>query len=681
MLNYFKELWQRIKHRKALMLVVLFTSIGSTVCFLMLPLIIQSTLDNQISSLTANPWYSTTTENGIAIGDNYLTQDINLATKTSPLFRVVYNEDTPCLIDNIINAEQTLEIHDSEVYDFNGEKLVNSTIYELQSEDIQKLYAKNRDGLNNIIRIFFILILIHPIFAWLNNVAVRKFAREIIADFRIAGMKKLQKLPIDYFTKRQDGKFISYLISDVSMFYSIAANIGMQLLQAFIMFIGIYVLLFTIDTRLFLGAIIFLPIVAFWMYTFRNKIITHYENARHSQSSLNALLSEQFKGISVIRAFNYSKEAENEFAELNNAVYSHNERSLKVRSYITGPLVNILRRTLWVFVLIYAGSLYFNQSGVGLTIGTIYLLVSLVNSFVEPLYQFFSIITTIEQANVSIQRYFRYMNEEEETEKPKATATALPRFTGRVRFENLSFGYNPEQKVLKNINIDIAPHKSVAIVGHTGSGKSSLMNLLMRFYEYTDGKILVDDYEITDMTRNVYREHIGIILQDPILFKGTLFEAITWGDEKFSKDEVAELLQTIGAGEILEHPEGLMQPVVEMGANFSLGQRQLLAFARAIIQNPSILILDEATANIDTETERKIQNALAIAAQNRTTFVIAHRLSTIQHSDLIIVLDKGEIIEQGTHEELIVKGGTYWEMYQAQGQKQQKAINLKQQKV
>jgi len=681
MLNYFKELWQRIKHRKALMLVVLFTSIGSTVCFLMLPLIIQSTLDNQISSLTANPWYSTTAENGIAIGDNYLTQDINLATKTSPLFRVVYNEDTPCLIANIINAEQTLEIHDSEVYDFNGEKLVNSTIYELQSEDIQKLYAKNRDGLNNIIRIFFILVLIHPIFAWLNNVAVRKFAREIIADFRIAGMKKLQKLPIDYFTKRQDGKFISYLVSDVSMFYSIAANIGMQLLQAFIMFIGIYVLLFTIDTRLFLGAIIFLPIVAFWMYTFRSKIITHYENARHSQSSLNALLSEQFKGISVIRAFNYSKEAENEFSELNNAVYSHNERSLKVRSYITGPLVNILRRTLWVFVLIYAGSLYFNQSGVGLTIGTIYLLVSLVNSFVEPLYQFFSIITTIEQANVSIQRYFRYMNEEEETEKPEAIATSLPRFTGRVRFENLSFGYNPEQKVLKNINIDIAPHKSVAIVGHTGSGKSSLMNLLMRFYEYTDGKILVDDYEITDMTRNVYREHIGIILQDPILFKGTLFEAITWGDEKFSKDEVAELLQTIGAGEILEHPEGLMQPVVEMGANFSLGQRQLLAFARAIIQNPSILILDEATANIDTETERKIQNTLAIAAQNRTTFVIAHRLSTIQHSDLIIVLDKGEIIEQGTHEELIVKGGTYWEMYQAQGQQQQKVINLKQQKV
>lgn len=669
MKSYFSKLWSKVKHRKGLITAIVISSILTQICFLVLPIGIQLVLDNHVSKLTEDAWYQTTDATSVQIANNKWTQDINLATNTAQKAIVIYQGEQPYFIANISQDTENVEIIDDKVYDFAGVELVdNYTITQLDKAQVKALYETTKTDLQKLFIAFLIIELFFPIAVLINNISTRKFAREVIADFRIAGINKLQKLPIDYFNQRQDGKFISYLISDVSMFYTLASSIGSQLLQAFLMFLGIYIILAFVNIWVFLGALIFLPIIALWIYTFRKNILVHYENARHASSSLNALLNEQFKGIAVIRAFNYEEAAEEEFAQLNGDVYSYNKRSLKIRALSTGSLVNVMRRTMWLAVLLYAGFSFFGQAMAGLTIGTIYLLVSLVNYYVDPMYQFFGIVTMLEQANVSIQRYLRYMDEEEEYEKTDAITTSLPRFSGNVSFEHLTFGYTEGNPVLKDINLQIKANQSVAIVGHTGSGKSSLMNLLMRFYDYKEGKIMVDDYEITSMTRKVYREHIGIILQDPILFKGTLKETITWGDERFSDDDVIMLLKGIGAQDLLEHQDGIYQQVIEMGENFSLGQRQQIAFARAIIQDPSILILDEATANIDTETERKIQNALNYAAQNRTTFVIAHRLSTIQNSDVIVVLDKGVIVEQGTHQALLQHKGKYWEMYNAQKQ-------------
>jgi len=667
--EYLTKLWARVRHRKNLVVWIVITSFLTQLCFLFLPLAIQYMLDNYISNVTTNVWYETTVEHGVDIDGHTLSQQAVDATDTSKHSFVVYVGDDAYLIPDLPSSVEKVVVSNDDIIDQDGHTIsTRAEAIKLNANQMAMLYELQTDNMHHFFIVYLIVVLLHPLVAWGNAVFTRKFARDIIADFRIAGIEKLQKLPIEYFKTRQDGKFISYLISDVSMFYTIATSVGAQLLQSFLMFVGIYIVLLFIDIRLFLGALVLLPFLIIWVYLFRKRILVYYEKARSASSALNALLNEQFKGIAVIRAFNYEVAAEAEFTALNGEVYEYNQRSLKYRSFFTGSLVHVIRRVAWISIVLVAGFSYFGHLKLGMSVGTLYLLISLVNYYVDPMYQFFGIVTMLEQANVSIERYIRYMEEPEEQEKPGAITTSLPRFTGAVSFKNLNFSYVADSPVLKNINLDIKANQSVAIVGHTGSGKSSLMNLLLRFYDYTDGEITVDQREITSMTRHVYREHVGIILQDPVLFKGTLRDTITWADPKFTDAQVIQLLKDIGADDILEHEDGIYQEVIEMGENFSLGQRQQIAFARAIIQDPSILVLDEATANIDTETERKIQAALAYASQNRTTFVIAHRLSTIQHSDVIVVLDKGEIVEQGNHQSLLAQKGKYWEMYMAQQQ-------------
>ncbi|GBU10929.1 multidrug ABC transporter permease [Erysipelotrichaceae bacterium] len=665
--SYLKVLWQSIRHEKTLMYLIAITSMLTTVCLLLLPIMTQYALDENILTLTKKPWYETSNSGGPTIDGLHLTQNQDDAVDIEKTIRVAYDEKEAYFVFDVPKLTEIGEIKAGIALSKTGE-ILDYKVLKLSKTDIQALYQPNIAGLYKIITIYLLVVLIHPLFAWLNNVFMRKFSRNIIADFRVNGMKKLQKLPIDYFAKKQDGKFISYLISDVSMFYSLASSVGIQILQAAIMFFGIYIMLFILDYRLFIGGICVLPMLYFWLYFYRKKINIYYEKARHSSSALNALLNEQFQGTAIINAFRYEEQACEEFDGLNYDVYAYNHQSLKLRSFSTGSAVNLIRRALWLAILIYAGLIYFDAGVIGLTIGTIYLLIAYVNYYVEPLYQVFSIITIVEQSNVSISRYFKYMAEPEEIERADAIMTDVARFSGEIRFDNVCFSYGSNENVLKNITFKVKPYQTVAIVGHTGSGKSSLMNIFLRFYDYDSGTIRVDGIEIKAMSRDVYRKHIGIILQDPILFKGTLYEAITMGDFQYSKADVEKLLAEIGAGDILDHPEKLEQPVSELGKNFSLGQRQLIAFARTIIQNPAIVVLDEATANIDSETEQKINNALKIGAEKRTTFIIAHRLSTIKDADSIIVLNKGAVVEKGTHTELIQKRGLYFEMYEAQSQ-------------
>ncbi len=238
---------------------------------------------------------------------------------------------------------------------------------------------------------------------------------------------------------------------------------------------------------------------------------------------------------------------------------------------------------------------------------------------------------------------------------------------GNVEFKNLSFAYDNENYVLKNINLNIPAGNTIGIVGHTGSGKSSLMNVLLRFYDYQKGDIVIDGRSLRDYPVQTYRAHVGMVLQDPVLFSGTLFSNITFNNNDVTEERVLEIMSQIGAQNFIDkQPNGIHESVEDMGRNFSVGERQLIAFARVMVYDPEILILDEATANIDTETEIMIQKALNVISQNRTTFIIAHRLSTVKHADQLIVLNKGNIVERGTHEELVEKDGLYAKMYQSQ---------------
>ncbi|MBP7979630.1 MAG: ATP-binding cassette domain-containing protein [Sebaldella sp.] len=281
------------------------------------------------------------------------------------------------------------------------------------------------------------------------------------------------------------------------------------------------------------------------------------------------------------------------------------------------------------------------------------------------MFWFFGVLNRFERAIVSARRIFdMFLNV---PSKELEFSTENLELKGNVEFKNLSFAYDNENYVLKNINLNIPAGNTIGIVGHTGSGKSSLMNVLLRFYDYQKGDIVIDGRSLRDYPVQTYRAHVGMVLQDPVLFSGTLFSNITFNNNDVTEERVLEIMSQIGAQNFIDkQPNGIHESVEDMGRNFSVGERQLIAFARVMVYDPEILILDEATANIDTETEIMIQKALNVISQNRTTFIIAHRLSTVKHADQLIVLNKGNIVERGTHEELVEKDGLYAKMYQSQ---------------
>ncbi|MDR2878720.1 MAG: ATP-binding cassette domain-containing protein, partial [Fusobacteriales bacterium] len=299
------------------------------------------------------------------------------------------------------------------------------------------------------------------------------------------------------------------------------------------------------------------------------------------------------------------------------------------------------------------------------SVGTIFAFVQYVDSAFAPLFWFFGVLNKFERAMVSARRIFdMFLNV---PSKELEFSTENPELKGNVEFRNLSFAYDNENYVLKNINLNIPAGNTIGIVGHTGSGKSSLMNVLLRFYDYQKGDIVIDGRSLRDYPVQTYRAHVGMVLQDPVLFSGTLFSNITFNNNDVTEERVLEIMSRIGAQSFIDkQPNGIHESVEDMGRNFSVGERQLIAFARVMVYDPEILILDEATANIDTETEIMIQKALNVISQNRTTFIIAHRLSTVKHADQLIVLNKGSIVERGIHEELVEKDGLYAKMYQSQ---------------
>jgi ATP-binding cassette subfamily B protein len=314
-----------------------------------------------------------------------------------------------------------------------------------------------------------------------------------------------------------------------------------------------------------------------------------------------------------------------------------------------------------VVVLWYFGSASLNGAGI-VSIGVLYAFVDLLGRMFQPITGMVNQLAALDTSIVSAKRVFELMDETGE----KVTDGSMPRYLGNVEFQDVSFAYKKDY-VLKNISFEAKQGQTVALVGHTGSGKSSIINLLFRFYDPQKGTITIDGQPVTDIPKQWLRKHMGIVLQDPYLFTGTIASNVSLGDPDITREQVEQALRDVGADRLLAHlPQGFDEPVLEKGSTLSAGQRQLISFARALAFNPAILILDEATANIDTETEALIQDALEVLKRGRTTFIIAHRLSTIRSADQILVLHRGEIVEQGSHDELMALGGRYFKMYQLQ---------------
>jgi len=419
--------------------------------------------------------------------------------------------------------------------------------------------------------------------------------------------------------------------------------------------------LFLLDLRLGLVSLFIIPILVVWIVLYR-KIATKYNTIIRSRlSEINAIINESIQGMSIIRIFRRQTQRREEFENLNDDYLKYQNKMLNLNAFTSHNLVNSLRSMSFVLVLFYFG---FGSLGgtTFVSLGVLYAFVDVLGRMFHPITGMVNQLANLDSSMVSAGRLFTLMDEPGEP----VTDGSMPRYKGNVVFKNVSFAYKKDF-VLRDISFEARSGQTVALVGHTGSGKSSIINLLFRFYDPQQGSITIDGQEVKAIPKQWLRSHMGIVLQDPYLFTGTIASNVSLGDERISRERVERALCEVGADKLLSHlPLGFDEPVVEKGSTLSAGQRQLISFARALSFDPAILILDEATSNIDTETESLIQEALEVLKKGRTTFIIAHRLSTIRSADQILVLHHGEIVERGNHDELMALGGRYFRMYQLQ---------------
>ncbi|MBM4763867.1 ATP-binding cassette domain-containing protein [Bacillus sp. B15-48] len=428
----------------------------------------------------------------------------------------------------------------------------------------------------------------------------------------------------------------------------------------FYLLIGIFVAMFVLNVKLALICLAVMPLIFIIMAIYRKLSSKFYHDLRERLSQLNAKLNESLQGMSIIQVFRQEKRMRREFEEINEKHYQAGMRNIKADGLLLRPAIDLVYIFALIIVLSYFGISSFENP---VEIGVLYAFINYLDRFFEPVNQVMQRLSMYQQAIVAASRVFQLLDDQELAPGQSANSE-IKIEEGKIEVRNVDFSYDGKRDVLKNIEFTALPGQTVALVGHTGSGKSSIINLLLRFYEFDRGEILIDGVSIKNYSLNEVRTKMGLVLQDPFIFYGSIKDNIRLHNQTISDDEIEEAAKFVQADSFISKLEdGYDHRVVERGATFSSGQRQLLAFARTMAANPKILILDEATANIDTETEEAIQTALAKMRKGRTTIAIAHRLSTIQDADLILVLHLGEIVERGTHQELLTRKGLYHKMY------------------
>ncbi|QDY46047.1 ABC transporter ATP-binding protein [Planococcus glaciei] len=474
--------------------------------------------------------------------------------------------------------------------------------------------------------------------------------------------RHVQTLPIRYFDSLPAGKVVSRITNDTEAIRELFVTVLSQFATSFMYMGGIYVAMFYLDWKLAAMMLVLVPLLYGWMLLYRKFAAKYNHVVREKLSDMNAMINESIQGMTIIQAFRREKQMKEEFEEMNNKHYKFQQKLLILEATASYNMVGVLRSLVFVLFIWYFGTNAITANS-AVTVGVLYAFVDYIIRLFNPISGIVNQFAKLEQALVAAERVFRLLDREGEAVGDENIA----RYRGNVRVENVWFAYKDEEYVLKDISFEAKQGETVALVGHTGSGKSSIMNLLFRFYDATKGAITIDGQDITKMSRQAVREHMGIVLQDPYLFTGTIESNVSLGDKRITRKMVEDALAAVGGERVLKHlPGGIDEPVVEKGSTLSSGQRQLVSFARALAFDPAILILDEATSNIDTETEEIIQHAMEVLKKGRTTFIIAHRLSTIKNADRILVLDRGSIVESGSHDELMKLGGQYYQMYQIQ---------------
>ena len=497
---------------------------------------------------------------------------------------------------------------------------------------------------------------------YLSQLTFARVSNSIVRDIRLDIFKNLQRLGMSFYDQTAAGSIVSRVTNDTQAVADMFSTVFSSIVSSFLLFLVTLVTMFSLDWHLTVWILPFLPIIWFSIRLYRKLSNRLVKMTRQKLSDINVKLSESIEGMRIVQAFRQEKRLTDEFEQINGEHLDYANRSIDVNSLFLMPAMTLLQVLAYAVILTFFG---LNWQSSGFTAGLIYAFIQYVNQLFQPLIDVTQNFATLQTSTISAGRVFEMMDRDDYEPKQAGSLKEIER--GDIRFEHVSFSYDGKRDVLKEISFEVKNGQTIAFVGHTGSGKSSIINLFMRFYEFDRGQILIDGQNIKDYSQEALRKSIGLVLQEPFLYHGTIASNIRMYHEELTDEEIRQAAAFVDVADFIESlPGGYDHPVTERGSTLSTGQRQLLAFARTIAAQPKILILDEATANIDQETEEMIQNSLKKMRQGRTTIAIAHRLSTIQDADCIYVLDKGKIIESGNHDQLIALGGTYKKMYDLQ---------------
>ena len=508
---------------------------------------------------------------------------------------------------------------------------------------------------------YYGLYILQTLVQYVGNLLFARVSYSIVRDIRRDTFANMEKLGMSYFDKTPAGSIVSRLTNDTETISDMFSGILSSFISAVFIFLTTLYTMLVLDFRLTALVLLFLPLIFLLVNLYRKKSVKIIEKTRSLLSDINSKLAENIEGIRIIQAFNQEKRLQAEFDEINQEHLVYAYRSVALDALFLRPAMSLLKLLGYAVLMAYFG---YRGLYLGITAGTMYAFIQYINRLFDPLIEVTQNFSTLQTSMVSAGRVFALIDER--TYEPLQKNGQAEVKEGNIRFEHVCFSYDGKHPILDDISFSVNKGETIAFVGHTGSGKSSIINVLMRFYEFQSGRVLLDGVDIRDYSQEELRKNIGLVLQEPFLYHGTIKSNIAMYQDINDEQVQAAAVFVDADSFIQELPQGYDSPVFERGSSFSTGQRQLLAFARTVASQPKILILDEATANIDSETESLVQASLAKMRQGRTTIAIAHRLSTIQDANCIYVLDKGRIIESGTHEELLALGGTYHKMYSLQ---------------
>jgi len=506
------------------------------------------------------------------------------------------------------------------------------------------------------------LYIISAIFMYIQQYVMAGVAQRMVYRLRREVEEKLSRLPLKFFDSRPRGEILSRAVNDMDNISTTLQQSLTQLITSVVTLVGVIVLMLTISPLLSLVVVLTLPLSLLITMGLAKRSQNYFRRQQRALGILNGHVEEMYTGHKIVKAFGHEGKSIAEFRDLNENLYNAGWRAQFVSGMIM-PLMRFVGNLGYVIVAVVGGIMVTNGS---IAIGDVQAFIQYAQQFTQPITSLANIANVIQSTMASAERIFELLDEPEEIpEAVDAQVIGTPQ--GAVQFQHVKFGYKEDTLLMEDMNIDVQPGQMIAVVGPTGAGKTTLVNLLMRFYEVNGGKITVDGVDITQFKRGELRRTFGMVLQDTWLFNGTIRDNIAYGREGATEEEIMRAAKAANADHFIRTlPEGYNTVLNEEATNISQGQKQLLTIARAFLADPEILILDEATSSVDTRTEIQIQKAMGELMHGRTSFVIAHRLSTIRDADLILVMNHGSIIEKGTHEELLAKGGFYADLYNSQ---------------